>query len=104
MLVRVRVCLFNVVVVVFPHPTPRHLDGLGPPFVHADTLLGRDIGFKGGTVGAVHVLQVGKVLPHTDCKRGSNGGTEGGSLVHGGAFDGDLDDVCLSLEEGKVSN
>lgn len=80
-------------------PAPGHLDGLGPLLVHPGALRGRDARCEGGAVGAVHVLELAEFLPDVDGEPGCNGGTQRGGLVHGGALDGDLDDVGLCLYE-----
>lgn len=79
------------------HPTPRHLDGLGPLGVHASAGFLGDVGVEGSTVGTVHVLEIGKVSPHVDGEGGGNCGTESGGFVHCGALDGDLNDIGLGL-------
>lgn len=87
----------------FVHPTARHFHGLGPLRIHASASLFIDSGVKGGAIGAVHVLEVREVFPNTDGESSSNSGTEGGSFVHGGTFNGDLNDIGLGLTERKVS-
>lgn len=80
------------------HPAARHFNGLRPPFVHAGTFFDRDLRLKSGPVGPVHVFEVRKVLPDTDGKGSSDGRTKSRRLVHRRSFDGDLNDVGLSLE------
>lgn len=94
-------CLFFVGFFSDFHPAARHLHGLGPLLVQFRAGLGGDLWLEGGTVGAVHVLQIGEILPHVDGEGGGDCGTQGGGFVHGGPFDGDLNDIGLCLQKKK---
>lgn len=78
-------CLFVVIVilsVLVGHPAARHLHGLGPLFIHAAAGFDGHIRGERGSVGAVHVLKFGEILPDVDGEAGGDGGAEGSGFVH----------------------
>lgn len=81
-------------------PATRHLDGLGPLTVHLLALHWGGMGKEGRAVGPVHVLELAEILPDVDREASCDGGSQRRRLVHGRAFNGDLNNIGLSLRGG----
>lgn len=79
-------------------PALAHLHGLLPAAEALSRLLGLYLGLEGGAALGVDVLEVVEALPDADGQASRDGGAEGGGFAHGGAVDGDTNQVGLGLE------
>lgn len=78
-------------------PSTAHANGLFPlcPLLVSSQAV--NLWLENRSALAIYLPEVLELFPDTGSQAGSDGGTEGGGLAHGGAVDGDAADVGLRL-------